>query len=428
MKRSKRKHFQEGLIAMVVIGAVIIATALIIPNLLEVQYLDIVSKYALLFGCVLTIIPIIWLVLVIIRCGGIKSYISKERMIYSLENNLMGIGAYKEREGVSYVNLPKIRIKNNEIHISLKDIKIREKIQKSIDSFSTALPERFIVEDYYITPSNNELIIQFEDIENYQQEELSLSQLKSISEVMGNNTFYIDRKHNLNVQDYVHLIVSGTTGFGKSYAAQQLVVQALFKDWEVSVLDIKRSYGLYRKYIEYVVEPEDILKKLLDIEKEMYSRLSELESHLDTNPRALATDIGYKNKLVLIEEFISLQTALDKKQREELERVVKNLSVLARQACIHLILVMQAAGTENINSSTRAQFTKILLGNAQSNILNATFGNGVDIPNIKTKLNKGEGFIQLDRISIVRFPKIEDMENISQYLPMVNESEEKSDI
>ena len=116
----------------------------------------------------------------------------------------------------------------------------------------------------------------------------------------------------------------------------------------------------------------------------------------------------------MIEEYISLQASLDKKQKEELERVVKNISVLARQSNIHLMIVLQSAGTENINSTTRSNLTKILLGNAQSNILNATFGVGADIPNVNSKLKKGEGLIGLDRITILRVPKIIDMENFKE--------------
>lgn len=118
--------------------------------------------------------------------------------------------------------------------------------------------------------------------------------------------------------------------------------------------------------------------------------------------------------LVVIEEYISLQASLDKKQKEELERVVKNISVLARQSSIHLMIVLQSAGTENINSTTRSNLTKILLSNAQSNILNATFGVGADIPNVNSKLKKGEGLIGLDRITILRVPEIIDMENFKE--------------
>ena len=139
-----------------------------------------------------------------------------------------------------------------------------------------------------------------------------------------------------------------------------------------------------------------------------------LQPELDKNPKTLAVDIGYKPMLVVIEEYISLQASLDKKQKEELERVVKNISVLARQSNIHMMIVLQSAGTENINSTTRSNLTKVLLGNAQSNILSATFGTGVALPCVTTKLSKGQGLIALDRITILRVPMITDMENFKE--------------
>ena len=106
---------------------------------------------------------------------------------------------------------------------------------------------------------------------------------------------------------------------------------------------------------------------------------------------------------------------MDKKKKEELERIVKNISVLARQSSIHLMIVMQSAGTENIQATTRSNLTKVLLGNAQSNIMTATFGNGVDIPNVHSKMNKGEGLILLDRITMLRVPQIDNIENFKLF-------------
>lgn len=146
----------------------------------------------------------------------------------------------------------------------------------------------------------------------------------------------------------------------------------------------------------------------------MNLRMKKLQPELDKNPKTLAVDIGYKPMLVVIEEYISLQASLDKKQKEELERVVKNISVLARQSNIHMMIVLQSAGTENINSTTRSNLTKVLLGNAQSNILSETFGTGVDLPCVNTKLSKGQGLIALDRITILRVPMITDMENFKE--------------
>lgn len=234
---------------------------------------------------------------------------------------------------------------------------------------------------------------------------------------------YFDRKHIVNVNDYPHFLISGSSGSGKSYLANEIVIQAIVKGWEVVICDLKRSYGLYKDFSDYVYDIEDIQNKLLSVESEMSERMEKLQPELDRNPRALAVDVGYKPKLVVIEEYISLQASLDKKKKEELERVVKNLSVLARQSNIHLMIVMQSAGTENIQSTTRSNLTKVLLGNAQSNILTATFGSGVDITCVNTKMCKGEGMIQLDRITMLRVPKIDDIENIRKQLSSVPQAD-----
>ena len=62
-------------------------------------------------------------------------------------------------------------------------------------------------------------------------------------------------------------------------------------------------------------EIEKILQKLLSVESEMSERMEKLQPELDKNPRTLAVDIGYKPKLVVIEEYISLQSSLDKKKK-----------------------------------------------------------------------------------------------------------------
>lgn len=331
----------------------------------------------------------------------------------AIESNLISVGAYKKHENKVYVELPKIKIKSNTIIISLKDLRIRTILSRYLDSFSTALPERYIVEDYYISQNNAEVVIKYEDMKNYIPEQYSIMEYIHKIKSLGLFDLYFDKKHIVNINDYPHFLISGASGSGKSYLANQIVIQAIIKEWEVLICDLKRSYGLYKAYTDYSYEIDDIIEKLQSVEAEMNLRMKKLQPELDKNPRALAVDIGYKPMLVVIEEYISLISSLDKKQKEEVERCVKNISVLARQSNIHLMIVMQSAGTENINSTTRSNLTKVLLGNAQSNIITATFGTGVDIPN--TKMNKGEGLIQLDRITMLRVPMISDIENFKLY-------------
>ena len=409
---SKRKYYRNFYIAMMVVGLLIFISGSIANNyMFHINVIDKICKYALI--CEAVIIAMV-IAVILLKYGGIKKYTAHALLLESVERNLMSVGAYIKKENKVYVELPKIKMKDGVIKIALSNLKIRTIIERYLDTFSTALPDRYIVEDYYISQNNAEVIIIYEDIKTYKPEEYSLAEYKQKIESMNLLDLYFDRKHILNVNDYPHFLISGSTGSGKSYFANELVIQAIIKGWQVVICDLKRSYGLYKGFTDYSYEIDDILVKLKSVEAEMNLRMKKLQPELDKNPKTLAVDIGYKPMLVVIEEYISLQASLDKKQKEELERVVKNISVLARQSNIHMMIVLQSAGTENINSTIRSNLTKVLLGNAQSNILSATFGTGVDLPCVNTKLSKGQGLIALDRITILRVPKITDMENFKE--------------
>ena len=388
---SKRRYFLRYYITMLVIGTVLIMAVPIANNFIfHFQYVNDVCKKIIMYEATVIVLVITFAVII---NGGIKRFVSKKIIQHYVESNLISIGAYIKKVG-NYEELPRIKIRNDVISISLSNLRVRSIIERYLSSFSTALPDRYIVEDYFITTNNAEVQIIYSDIKTYKPEEYCIKDY--ISKVKQNDVFefYFDKKHVVDVRDFPHFLISGSSGSGKSYLANELVIQAIAKEWEITICDIKRSYGLYKAYTDYVYEIDDIVNKLQQIESEMHQRLQAMQSELDNNPRALAVDIGYKPMLVVVEEYISLLSSLDKKQREEVERIVKNLSVLARQVDIHLMIVMQSAGTENIQSTTRSNLTKVLLGNAQSNIMTATFGTGVDIPKINARLSKGEGLIQ----------------------------------
>ncbi len=406
---SKRKYYCNYFVAMFAVGVLIFMSAPIANKyLFHFKLINDICKYAIMAE---TIIIISVIMINILKNKGIKNYISNCQLLSCIENNLISVGAYIKHENKVFVELPKIKIKKGIIKISLKNLRIRTIIERYLDSFSTALPDRFIVEDYYISQNNDKVIIVYEDTKNYKPERYVLSDYVRKIKSLDLLSLYFDRKHIVSLRDYPHFLISGASGSGKSYLANQIVIQAIIKGYEVVILDIKRSYGLYRDFSDYCYEIDDIIDKLQSVESQMSQRMQQIQPELDKNPNVLAVDVGFKPMLVVIEEYISLTSSIDKKQKEEVERIVKNLSVLARQSNIHIMIVMQSAGTENINSTTRSNLTKILLGNAQSNILTATFGTGADIPNVHSKMSKGEGLIQLDRITMLRVPKIDDIED-----------------
>ena len=404
---SRRRYFCNLWYALLVISIILLLVVPIANDYLyHISKLNTVCQIALV--CEVVILLLVLTVRIIIS-GGFASYINRRLIIRSLETNLISIGAY-DKKVKNYVITPHIRIKNGMITILLSNLRIRTIIERYLNSFSTALPERYVVEDYYITQNNTEVVILYSDSKNYKCEAYSIENYIAKVHKTEDSELYFDKKHTVDVHDYPHFLISGSSGSGKSYLVNELVIQAIVKKWQVVILDLKRSYGLYRAYTDYCYELDDIISKLAEIESEMFLRMEKLQPVLDNNPQALAVDIGYRPMLVIIEEYISLQSSLSKNKKEELERIVKNISVLARQSSIHLMIVMQSAGTENIQATTRSNLTKVLLGNAQSNILTATFGTGVDLPKLNTRMNKGEGLIQLDRISVLRVPRINNID------------------
>lgn len=407
MVMSKRKYYSHYSLGLIVASVLALVGTLVTNRLL--LHISIVDK-ACIYGITAIIgAYVLAYLFIIIKNGGIKKYIEHSSIQGEIEDSLIAIGAYNKHDGKVYADTPKIRIKNGEIRIMLNNLKIRETIESHMASFSTALPKRYIVDDYYLTPNEAELIIKYEDQKSYKPEKYTLNEYKKLVNSMGKLDIYFDKKHIINLNTYPHWLISGQSGSGKSYLVNQLLIQAIYKGFEVTVLDLKRSYGLYGKHIDYVYEIDGILDKLRAVETEMHNRLEKLQPELDKNPNVLAVDVGFTPKIIVLEEYISLQASLEKKEKEELERIVKSISVLARQSNIHLFIVLQSAGTENISPTTRSNLTKVLMGQAQSNILTATFGNGVDIPD--RHMNRGEGLIQLDRITTLRVPEIKDIDN-----------------
>ncbi len=411
---SSRRYYCRLLIAIWVV-CVLLVTGTHIANAysLRLQIItEICSKTIMGLLCVL----FGWFITTITINRGLNAWIRNTTIRRSIENNLISIGAYQEKEDKVFVVVPSIKVKDGIITIKLRDIKIRKTIEQYLNSFSTALPKRFIVEDFYFSRDGDSLIIAYEDLKTYNPEKYSLTEYLKIIKKTSMLELYLDQKHTIDLKLYPHLLISGSSGSGKSYLVYQLVLQAITKGYDIVICDIKRTYGAFRNNVTYLYDGVTILEKLRSIENEMYMRMEALEKEIDTHPTATAVDIGYNPMMIIIEEYISLISSFDKKGKEELERIIKNISVLARQSDIHLLMVMQSAGTENISATTRSNMTKVLLGNAQSNILTATFGTGVDIPHSGVKLTRGEGLIQLDRITLLRVPYIDNIDTISDVM------------
>ena len=412
MALSKRRYIRRMFWMIMVISALPSCSALVLamfiikdPILYDIAKLFLVPPAVMLIGGIIYFA---------IRYRTFKRYIIHNRIMNSIENNLVSINAYIPKDGASYVILPKIRIKSDAVYISLKNIKIRRQIEQYKNTFSTALPGDYIVDDIEFSPNSNVMKIIYDDLSKYTQEVYTLDDYRTMISSLDKMIFYFDKKHIVNLNDYPHWLISGGTGSGKSVFAQELLTQAIIKGFNTHVFDCKHTYGMFRSIVKYETDSTSILTKLSELENEMNQRYAELETLWDINPRAVANDLGFAPIFILVEEYSALQDELDdKKDKEELKRIIRVLSKKARQCSMHLFLVTQTSGVDVIESSTRAQLNKVLLGNVMNNILTSTFQADKDEIPAVTFHNKGEGLIQLNRITVLRAPYISDIGNIN---------------
>lgn len=165
----------------------------------------------------------------------------------------------------------------------------------------------------------------------------------------------------LSVQDVPHLLVMGTSGFGKSVFLHQLVSQFVrcSRDTVAGVLLVDLKGGVeFRGYqdtdprVHTVWRFDDVVSAVADLVKLMETRLAEMvEKRWRT----------YKGGRVflLVDEFaqIQLYPVEGKEGRQVHERLLANLnrlSMLGRAAGIVLVAAIQKATTDVMDSSFRA--------------------------------------------------------------------------
>ena len=403
---TSRTLLQIGSVMVMVISAVVGATAFYYYQLWNLSFIKDIG-IAFLVVSVLVLVSIALYIIVIRK--GFKRFIYEERIINRIEQSLIAIGACSKSETSELYYLPKVRVDydNSLVRICVDDVRMRKQIESYKDQLSTALPSSLTVKDYYVSNDGTSFVIRYKDEEKDAQKVYkSLSDYLKHIDYNDQLMLEIDEEHRVSLLDYPHWSVLGSTGSGKSFLAQLLLIQAVRKRFDVVVLDVKKSYAAFSDIVDaYETEPARIIRRLEEIGEEMRDRQNNLADILKIDPQALAVRYGYRPKLVLIEEYIGLKTLLDKEETKTLDRVVKEISVLARSVNISLVIVAQSSSVDIIDASIKNNLNKIFLGHLASNIQVSTFGTGVEVP-LFSQIKKGYGYIQLDKVEQIKVPNV----------------------
>lgn len=330
-----------------------------------------------------------------------------------LERELINSGfyvklkSYKEKQ--IFVRLPKIEL------LRQSDFVILVKINSSIDNFDRLEKLDFspVFEGYrQMGVSNvrerNQLVFQLEKIDFDRQ--LKVRTIDEIDDInWRSDLIVIDRL--TSVSAFSHLLLTGQTGSGKTYGLLYLLLSYKTKKADLSVCDPKLSdlADFSRKLgCRSATSKEEIIEEVRQTFLEMERRKQRRQQE-GWAISSVATQNGLNLKILMIDEFASLQLKMDKKELTELLNYLYQIILEGRALGVFVILGMQQANATVLPTALREQFSSIfVLGNSGEQTKNVAFQEKAQkIPEFPLKT--GEGWClnssEID-LRFVRFPHL----------------------
>lgn len=328
-----------------------------------------------------------------------------------LEREMINAGFYvrlqSQKDGKIFVKLPKIEI------FRKSDFVIIVKINSSIDNFEklekldlSPIFQGFRQMMVSNTEERNQLIFKLERIDFDRQLKIrSIDELNKIN--WRSDKIVIDRLTLINA--FAHLLLTGQTGSGKTYGLLYLLLFYKMKNADVSVCDPKLSdlADLSKKlgcrsatFKDEIIE--EVHQTFLELERRKQQRQQE-----NWGISTTATQNGLNLKILMIDEFASLQLKLDKKELAELLNYLYQIILEGRALGVFVVLGLQQANATVLPTALREQFSSIfVLGNSGEQTQNVAFQEKAKkIPNFP--LSVGEGWClnssEID-LRFIRFP------------------------
>lgn len=347
---------------------------------------------------VMLMLEILYVLLWIIKMKGFRNTWEHHLILTRLEHSLLSADIIVTVIG-SVAILPKIYLNMDDhiIILDLSNVQVRKRMESIQDILSTALPDKYTVRNVYISSNHNQLQIEFTALTDsnyvFESPKQYLDEIKTLKQT----ELLLDKNTRIDLKDYPHVLITGGTGSGKSYYSMQILMQALARHWQVSVLDYKRSYHMFKDVCNVSFSIDEIVSSLHASLDELHNRQQAMADALALDPTALAIDCGFPVHLVLFEEYLAVvNSGADKKILNEIEKMLLELVSVGRSLNVNVVMVMQVSSATSLNTSIRSNLpVRIVFGNAPRTILETTFGIS-DVPDIQTKMPKGAGLIKLE--------------------------------
>lgn len=368
---------------------------------LSVSVLYHFSNALLIIGCSLLLLYV---------CGwcisnkiykGLKYAFLHFKMKSRIRKSLKNAGYYIEQNfrGEKVAVLPKIKMDfSKDFQMGTVAIENHIKLDKKLDvvDISSALG-KYIVTQQYISDDANSYVYEFEDASIDRQLVFnSYQELVAYTHKVGDYKLFMDGKNTVPISS---LLLVGSTGSGKSYSTYSLILSML--NWEIKpdimFADPKNSslvvLGNHIAPENTAGTVEDIIDLLEKFHEQMQERKVEIQDKLNEK---LDADYRYWSmpaNVFIFDEFASFQSVLntmDKKTRDKVAMLLRNIVLQGRQLGFFLWILMQKSDATDLPTSIRDNLIwKVVLGNATSTTYITTFEKSADLPNRKFRCGQG---------------------------------------
>lgn len=432
MKRYDRRHkYHVILLAIILIaaltgwllrGPVGTAVAGVLSFLRLAEQLEIVGVcYRIGTGCYLVggALVIGWVAAWCVRhqiWQGVKYALTHAKLEKGIRRALLEAG-YGVATGNQYFRLPqvKIRLEGNDLSAGIVQVQNHIKSDTSLASvnLSSAL-RNYVVDAQYISNDNNCYTYEISDSRIDRQLQFdSYTALSNYAhkhtDKYGPYTLFCDgRNEGIKIRS---LLLVGITGSGKSYTLMGLIAQLL--NWPVPpVMYYADPKGSDIAVLGGSLAPEraaDDIDSIIDLLRQFYSamlaRKAEMRDKLSGKFGADFTEWRLPAYIFIMDEYAAFQASIakDKRRREEVEEILRNVVLMGRQLGFFAWICMQKSDSSDIPTAIRDNLPlKICLGNAPATTLMTIFGHAADLPS--RHWGKGQGLIYCDGITAAPRP------------------------
>lgn len=347
---------------------------------------------------------------------GVKYALHHWRLCRGIKRALMEAG-YGIPIGEQYYRLPRVKIHFSDKGLTCGIVAIQNHIKTDSSlaaiSLSSALGV-YVVDAQYIEDDNNYYCYEISDSRIDRQltfssyEELS-NYSKKQTDKYGPYTLFCDgRNEGIKIRS---MLLVGITGAGKSYALMGLIAQLL--NWSVPpVMYYADPKGSDIAVLGNALAPErtaddidGIIELLHNYYNKMLVRKAEMRDKLSGKLGSDFSDFRLPAYIFIFDEYAAFQTSVskDKKRRDEVEELLRNVILMGRQLGFFACIAMQKSDSSDIPTAIRDNLPwKICLGNAPATTLMTIFGHAADLPS--RHWGKGQGLIYCDGITAAPRP------------------------